>query len=56
MRLSHYSDFTVFDLFGRFQMPFLGRVLSHDLRKGHPKGHLKSAQKSLKTFKTLIVR
>ena len=55
MSLSHYSDFFVFDLFGAFQMPFLSRVFSHGPRKGAPKGHLKSAQKSLKTFKTLIV-
>ena len=55
MNLSQYSDFPVFDLFGIFQMPFFGRVFTHCPQKGTPNEHLKSAQKSLKTFKTLIL-
>ncbi len=49
-RLSHYSNFSVFDL-----SPLLVRVFSHYPRRGNPDGRSKSAQKSLKTFKTLIV-
>jgi len=52
MRLSHYSNFSVFDLFGILRMPLLGRVFTHCPRTGNPYGHSKSAQKYLKTFKT----
>jgi hypothetical protein len=55
MRPSHYWNFPVFDLFGIFQMPLFGHVFSHCPQNGNPIGHLKSAQKSLKTSKTPIV-
>ena len=52
MRLSHYLNFSVFDLFGIFETPLFGRVFSHWPQSGNPKGRSKSAQKYLKTFKT----
>jgi len=48
--LSPNSVFGLFDLFGIFENPFL----SHVLLTLSSKGILKSAQKSLKTPKTLI--
>jgi len=50
MNLSLNSAFSLFDLFGIFEMPFL----SHVLLTLSSKGHFESAQKSLKIPKTLI--
>ncbi len=51
MRLSHYPDFPIFDFFGIFDLCFL----SHVVFTLSSKAEIKSAQKSLKIFKTKIV-
>ncbi len=55
MRLSHYSSFSDFDLFGIVQRPFFGQVSNLDLKTEPLAGPLKSAQKPLKSFKPLIM-
>ncbi len=56
MRLSRYSNFSVFDLFGLFRTPLFVRVRTHCPQRGNLYRRSKSAQNSLKTFKILTAR